>query len=70
MDFTEIFKSDDLAAVLASAAVTVAAVAMANLTFAFLMAPDGELSGVSTLAPPGPLSACDLDAILFGLCYW
>ena len=70
MDFTEIFKCDALAAVLASAAVTVAAIVIAKIShLLFLMAPDGGLSGVSTLAPPGQLSACDLDVILFGICY-
>ena len=43
MDFTEIFKCDGLAAVLASAAVTVAAIAIANLTFALF---DGARWGI------------------------
>ena len=48
-----------------AAAAAVAAAAVANFTLALLMAPDGDYQVFKTLAPPGPLSACDGDAILF-----
>ena len=45
------------------AAAAVAAAAIANFTLALLMAPDGDYQVFKTLASPGPLSACNIDAI-------